>query len=147
MRKSIDIALQIQDILQRKGWTQKELAAHTEQRPSFISRILAGKTNMTLQAIARIEDALGENLLVVPKYVHESKTMPFYQSEFPYSPANQPRTIAQDYPQRWRSILNVHDLSDAHHQTLSYAPTTLGVQKPHFSSHTQKTTPWIASPN
>lgn len=111
--KSMDISFQIQDILNRKGWTQKELAERTAQRPSFISRIMAGKTNMTLQTIAKLEAALDEDLIVIPKYAHESPTMQRYEAEFRFDFQSHSVHTRVTPPKDWVPIRNLAPVMDS----------------------------------
>ncbi len=66
--KQADIAAQIAEILDKKGWTQRDLADAANLQESYVSRILRGWWNPTLKTICAIEEALGENIIIVPAY-------------------------------------------------------------------------------
>ncbi|MBV7531134.1 helix-turn-helix transcriptional regulator [Chitinophaga sp. sic0106] len=65
--KSFDVAERIMDILTEKNMSQKELADLLGKRESEISKWMKGGHNFTLETIARIEIALGETVLTVPR--------------------------------------------------------------------------------
>ena len=64
--KYLDIVERIHQILQAKGMTQKDLAKAMEKRESEISRWLSGEHNLTLKSIAKLEAALGEEIISIP---------------------------------------------------------------------------------
>lgn len=61
--KSFDISERILDILEEKGWTQKDLAERLSKKESEISKWMKGTHNFTLETIAKIEIALGQTIL------------------------------------------------------------------------------------
>ncbi|WP_343701977.1 helix-turn-helix transcriptional regulator [Chitinophaga sp.] len=61
--KSFDISERILNALDRRGWTQKDLAEKLSKKESEISRWMKGTHNFTLETIAKIELALGETIL------------------------------------------------------------------------------------
>ncbi|RAJ93253.1 helix-turn-helix protein [Larkinella arboricola] len=65
--KMLDVADRIHDILQQKGMSQKDLAVALRKSESEISKWLSGTHNLELKTIIRIEEALGEEILVVPR--------------------------------------------------------------------------------
>ena len=69
--KSFEIALKIQDVLEDKGWKQKELAARLEVSPQQVSKILKGQENLSLATIAKIEEILETPLITVPSRERE----------------------------------------------------------------------------
>lgn len=64
----IEIGARIEEVLKRKGWTQKDLAKALGKRDSEISKWVGGGHNFTIATIAKIEVALGEDILSVKKY-------------------------------------------------------------------------------
>ena len=63
----LDVADRIHAILNRKGMTQKDLAVDLHKSESEISKWVSGTHNLELKTIIRIEEALGEDVLTVPK--------------------------------------------------------------------------------
>lgn len=66
VEKNFDISEQVTHCLERKGWTQKDLARALGKRPSVIARWLTGTHNLTLRDLAAIEAALGEDIILTP---------------------------------------------------------------------------------
>lgn len=64
----MDIPYRINEILCRKGWNQADLAKAMGKKESEISKWLSGAHNFTITTIAKIETALGENIITVRKY-------------------------------------------------------------------------------
>ena len=62
-----ELVTRIYDLLEEKGWTQKDLALRLGKKPSEISKWLSGKHNLTLRSLAKLEVELGEDLIQVPK--------------------------------------------------------------------------------
>lgn len=63
VRQYTDIVLRINDILERKGYTQKDLADKMKKRPSEINKWLKSNHNLTLKTIAKLEAELGEPII------------------------------------------------------------------------------------
>jgi len=64
--KYLDIVERINEILKAKGMTQRDLASLMEKRESEVSRWLKGEHNLTLKSIAKLEAALGEDIITIP---------------------------------------------------------------------------------
>ncbi|MBL7798490.1 MAG: helix-turn-helix transcriptional regulator [Saprospiraceae bacterium] len=62
-----ELVARIYDLLEEKGWTQKDLAAKLDKSPSEISKWLSGEHNLTLRTLTRLEVELGEDLIQIPK--------------------------------------------------------------------------------
>lgn len=62
---SFAIADRIDEILKRKGMTQRELAQRLGKRESEVSKWLTGRHNFTTNTIARITRALGAPIINV----------------------------------------------------------------------------------
>lgn len=79
VRKNLDIALRVNELLQQKGWTQKDFAKTMGKTESEVSRWLSGLHNITLKSIVKMETVLGAEILVVPvsSDAVEPKGMPF----------------------------------------------------------------------
>ncbi len=64
--KMLDVADRIHALIEARGMTQKDLAKALGKSESEISRWLTGRHNLELKTITRIEEVLGEDILVVP---------------------------------------------------------------------------------
>ncbi len=71
--RSSKIAIRIlREIRKQKpinGMTQKRLAEEMGVTPQYISKVVKGKENLTLETIAKIEEVLGVKLVEVPMSV------------------------------------------------------------------------------
>lgn len=65
---SYGIARRIYEVLQRKGWSQADLARSTGKREAVVSRWMSGTHNFTIQTLSEIETAMGEEILSVKQY-------------------------------------------------------------------------------
>ena len=69
IRASVDMSFaivdRICDILEAKGWKQKDLAERMGKTEAEISRWMRGTHNFTLDTIAAIQTALGERIIDV----------------------------------------------------------------------------------
>ena len=65
---SYGLARRIHEVLQRKNLSQADLARQTGKSEGLVSRWLSGTHNFTIQTIAEIETALGEELLSIRQY-------------------------------------------------------------------------------
>jgi transcriptional regulator with XRE-family HTH domain len=59
VRQYTDIVLRIHELMQLKGFTQKDLADRMKKKPSEINKWLKGNHNLTLKTIAKLEAELG----------------------------------------------------------------------------------------
>src|ERR1043165_1160741 len=59
------IAFRIRSILQKKGWAQQQLADAMNVNKSYVSKVLAGEQNLSLEGIFSIERSLGAPILDV----------------------------------------------------------------------------------
>lgn len=58
LRRSQKIAMEMLDRMDFLGVNQKELAQRMGCSPQYVSKILKGKENLSLETISKIEDAL-----------------------------------------------------------------------------------------
>ncbi len=65
--KYADIVVRVNQLLEEKGLSQKDLAEKMDKAPSEISKWLNGEHNFTLRSIAKLEAELGETILYVPQ--------------------------------------------------------------------------------
>ena len=81
-RLSGDAVDQIYTYLDEKGWDQKTLAEKLDKSESEISKLLSGKHNFTLESLAKIEDALQEDIFIVPNHIDKhQRTRTMIQQE------------------------------------------------------------------
>jgi transcriptional regulator with XRE-family HTH domain len=64
--KNLMITEQVFQYLRDLGWTQKELAARVGKSEAEISKWLSGAHNLTLKSLAKLELALGEDVITTP---------------------------------------------------------------------------------
>ena len=69
LRRSQKIAMEMLDRMEFLGLTQKELAQRMNCSPQYVSKILKGKENLSLETISKIEDALGMEFKSFPASV------------------------------------------------------------------------------
>lgn len=69
LEMSYAIAERIAEILNNKGLSQRDLAVMLGKRESEVSKWLTGRHNFTTNTIARIQMALGEDVIRVPQSV------------------------------------------------------------------------------
>jgi transcriptional regulator with XRE-family HTH domain len=68
VRRYSELTVRIHDILEEKGWTQKDLAEKMGKSPSEISKWLNGEHNFTIRSLTKLEVELGVELIQIPKY-------------------------------------------------------------------------------
>lgn len=61
---SMDFIDEVHDILERKGWSQKDLAKALDKSPAEVSKWLSGFHNMTFKSLAKLRVALDKDILV-----------------------------------------------------------------------------------
>jgi len=64
--KNLDISQQIYALIETKGWSQKEFATALGKSDAEISKWLSGLHNFTLRSIAKMEAALGADIILTP---------------------------------------------------------------------------------
>jgi transcriptional regulator with XRE-family HTH domain len=67
LRLRTHIASQLREYLRASDMTQRTLAQKTNLKPSYVSRVLSGSVNLTLETIAKFQVAFGKEIVVVPK--------------------------------------------------------------------------------
>lgn len=66
LRRSQKIAMEMLDRMDFLGVNQKELAQRMGCTPQYVSKILKGKENLSLETICKIEDALDMEFQSIP---------------------------------------------------------------------------------
>lgn len=80
---SYGIARHIHEMLSRKGWTQADLARATGKRETVVSRWMSGTHNFTIQTLAEIETAFGEEIISIKQYRRLSDMVDGYKPRPP----------------------------------------------------------------
>jgi|SRR5690606_7565736 len=73
-----DLVIRINELLDEKNISRKEIAERLGKQPSEISRWLNGEHNFTLRSLAKLSAELGENLLEVPERKPQTKFVTVY---------------------------------------------------------------------
>lgn len=92
---SFAIAIVVGKYLKERNLSQKYLAAQLGYSPQYVSKILKGSENLTLETITKLEKVMGIKLIEVPelKWIENQ-----YHTELPLALAGEPTTPA--YSQR-----------------------------------------------
>lgn len=69
MQHSQKIAVKVLLEMKKQGLTQKALAERMECTQQYVSKILKGKENMSLDTLTRLENALGIGLILDSRVV------------------------------------------------------------------------------
>ena len=65
LKKSVDVALRILDVLDERKMSQSDLAGKLNVTRQQVSKILKGQENLTLETITKLENVLGIELVRV----------------------------------------------------------------------------------
>ena len=68
IKKQMDIAAQIYELMEQKGWTQKDLSEATGVYEQTLSNIMSGHANPTLKTLVKLEEAFEADVVVAPKF-------------------------------------------------------------------------------
>jgi transcriptional regulator with XRE-family HTH domain len=77
LKYSYAVAIKVKQRMDELNWTQKQLAESLGCTQQHISVLLKGRANMTLETIAKLEEAL--NMDLIGKALSPSKTYPLSQ--------------------------------------------------------------------
>ena len=72
LRHSQKIAVKVLLQMKQEGLTQKALAERMDCTQQYVSKILKGKENMSLDTLSKLEDALGISLIYDEQVVNRS---------------------------------------------------------------------------
>jgi DNA-binding Xre family transcriptional regulator len=64
-RRYWEVTIRIQELLDKKGWSQRDLAQKLGKTPAEINKWLRGDHNFTLQTLCKIEVELGQDILEI----------------------------------------------------------------------------------
>lgn len=63
--KAASIALTVLALLDEQGISKQELAVRMNVKPQYVSRIVKGKANITLETLVKLERALGATIVEI----------------------------------------------------------------------------------
>lgn len=66
IRKYTDLVDRIHELMNERGYLQKDLAHALDKQESEISKWLSGSHNLTFRTIAKLEVALGAEIIAIP---------------------------------------------------------------------------------
>ena len=66
LRRSQTLAMKILERMDEKKWTQQKVADLLECSQQYVSRIVKGSENLSLEMLSKIEDELGIEVFVAP---------------------------------------------------------------------------------
>lgn len=59
LRRSQNVAMKLLDRMEEMNWTQQQVAERLGCSQQYVSRMVKGSENLTLEMLSKIEDALG----------------------------------------------------------------------------------------
>lgn len=62
--KNLDVSQQVYALIEAKGWSQKQFASALGKKEAEVSKWLSGTHNLTLRSIAKMEAALGADIIL-----------------------------------------------------------------------------------
>lgn len=131
--KNLDITEQVHEILERKGWSQKDLARALGKQESEISKWLNGLHNLTLKTITKMEAILGEDIICTPAKARKVLVKEnFFYSQSSVS-VSMPLTLNDKYHQAGMAIERKKSSSIGHVSTASYVAEKFTVRETEFS--------------
>lgn len=72
---SQDIALALHYYLRKKNISKKELAEKMDVSPAYISKLLKGEENLTLETISKLQKTINQKLIFVLRPYERKKTI------------------------------------------------------------------------
>lgn len=76
LKRSRQIAMAVMDCIDNMGMSQKTLAKRMEVSPQYISKLLKGTQNLSLETISKLEEILAINILVVQNFNANQQVIP-----------------------------------------------------------------------
>ncbi|HLX90806.1 MAG TPA: helix-turn-helix transcriptional regulator [Puia sp.] len=90
LRYSSNVARRLYSAIEDSGKNQSDIAKETEVSPQYISKVLKGEENLTLETIAKLSTAVGTELISFPAYKYGGVVqMPIYASVLPQAKLHQ----------------------------------------------------------
>jgi len=89
VKHNLAIAIKVSQILKEREMSKKEFAQKMSKSPSEVSKWLTGTHNFTMKSIAKMEQALGVDLIYVEKeykyvHLHIKKTLEKETAEYSF---------------------------------------------------------------
>jgi transcriptional regulator with XRE-family HTH domain len=103
LKTSFQIAIQIGSVLKQKEMTQKELAEKMACSPQFISTLLKGSENLTLETICKIEKVLEIKLITVVSVETASDYISEYEPVLNLPKSKKYANDNQEYKQNYQT--------------------------------------------
>jgi transcriptional regulator with XRE-family HTH domain len=63
----MQVAARIREVLEEKGWTQQDLANESGLTKAYVSLLINGKLNLTLDTVDTLQKALGTQILAAQR--------------------------------------------------------------------------------
>ncbi|SMO95426.1 helix-turn-helix domain-containing protein [Fodinibius sediminis] len=122
--KQMEISSQISRYLQQQGLTQKELAQKADMGESQLSEIMRGEGNPTLKTLVKLEEALGQDIIVAPSFHEEQMTRKGFASVLPKDRAfiqskEREETVVVRVGNKWELK---RELTKAYSEEVEYVP-------------------------
>lgn len=64
LRRSQNVAMKMLDKMEEMSWTQAQVAEKLGCTQQYVSRIIKGSENLSLEMLSKIEDSLGVSIFV-----------------------------------------------------------------------------------
>lgn len=87
--KNLDISQQVYALLEELGWSQQDFAKEMGKTNAEISKWLSGSHNLTLRSIAKMEAALGKDIILTPQKARQQYKQIEYVTFKVHANANQ----------------------------------------------------------
>lgn len=114
-RKNDEVVARIHELMDERDLTQKELAEEVGKTPSYVSRVLGGGVNLTLETIAEFEEALSADILSLPasSSVQSAAKRRRYEVESQYTEAPAPAKsgVSREQPSEKRGFIVIEKSS------------------------------------
>jgi len=102
IKQNIEIVLQINEILQTKGWTQSDLATEMGKSNAEVSKWLSGIHNLTLKSLAKLKVALNAEIIITPRRAkHKYNSIKYVTMKIQATSNN--KNLKQLYPEGIKS--------------------------------------------
>ena len=97
VNKNLDISQQVYALIRKRGWTQKDFAKALGKSDAEVSKWLNGTHNLTLRSVAKMEAALGADIIITPIKAEKKYSQIKYVSFKVYASVNKPLSTQKGY--------------------------------------------------